>query len=224
MFKKILLLGSMLLIVAVNAQAAPFGITGTVTPGTCSVALTGGSVNLGTLSATTVKAYAVLNGTTGNSYVVPPVNVPISITCGAPTKVEASFVDNNIGKITPMDGNDSLRFGMVDGAGTTAMGAFQLQFITTKIDSVAVGQFLSAVNGSTTWVSTVPNTISVTSDYIAPGRTTGFAVTAGATTPSSFTTLTGTLVVSAFFNVNYINSATTALTPNGSGTLTLVYL
>ena len=227
MFKQIIFTG-VLMAAFVNANAqsasAPFGVTGTITPGACSVTLTGGQINLGTLSAATVKGYP-LGGTSSGVYQIPPVNTPISITCGAPTKVEVSFVDNRPGKTFLVDGSDPVRFGMVDGAGTTGIGSYQLRFLTasTTIDNVAVGQYLSAPNGTTTWSTTTAGT-AVPSNFGAPGYMVGFAKVAGATTPDSFTTLTGTLEFKSFVSVNYVNNATTAIALNGSGTLTLVYL
>ena len=222
MLKQIIFI-SALMAAFLNAHAqsssAPFGVTGTITPGACSVALTGGVVNLGTLSAATVKAYGQASGV----YHFPGVNLPISITCGAPTKVEASFIDNHTSDKYVLDQNDVVRFGIVDGAGTKGIGFYTMIFSNTTIDNVAVGQFLNAPNGTANWTSTVPGT-GVPAIYASHNNTIGFSKTAGATTPDSFTTLTGTLSFQSYASINYVNNATTAIALNGSGTLTLVYL
>ena len=226
MFKKLLLTSALLATFATaHAQSSQnFGVTGTVSPAPCNVTLTGGTVNLGTLSQATVKAYSVA-GTTNNFYSVPAANVPISITCGAATKVEVSFVDNKSGKNLPFDAGDAIRFGVTDGAaGTAAIGAYQINFVTTTIDSVATAVYLSAPNGTTAWSNKIASTTTVPNSYVAPGHATGFAKVATATVPDSITTLAGNLTFQAYLGKAYIDGATTAVTPTGSGTLTLAYL
>ena len=219
MFKKIAAT-TLLMASAFGAHAAgsaPFGVTGTITPAACDVTLTGGVVNLGTISTVAVRA----NGLAGTGYALPPVNIPINITCSAATRVEIAFIDNKPGQIISVNGGDVIRFGMGDGAGTTAIGSFQMAFTAVTIDSVAVGQFLNAPNGTTTWATTASGQAV---NLASPGHTTAFSKTAGATTPDSFTTLVGNLQFGMFLSKAYIDSATNSVTPNGSGTLSLVYL
>ncbi|KAF3999261.1 DUF1120 domain-containing protein [Glaciimonas immobilis] len=219
MFKKILIASTLLAtVINANASSSAFGVTGTIAPDACNVALTGGAVNLGSISTSLIKTYAVV----GTSYAMPNVLVPISIICSAPTKVEVSFVDNKPGKTFALDANDAIRYGMVDGAGTAAIGSFQISFVNTVIDTVAVGQFLNAPNNTTSWTGTGPNNLPAY--YAAPGYTIGFAKLAGATTPDSFTTLAGSLIMTSYISTAYVKGATSAITPSGSGTLTLVYI
>lgn len=219
MFNKILGI-SMLLATAVNANASSsnFGVTGTVTPEACNVTLTGGTVNLGAISTSLVKSYTVAS----NNYTLPAFSIPISITCSAATKIEVSFVDNQAGKNFPVDAFDSVRFGLIDGAGTTAIGSYSLQFVNTAIDTVAVGQFLSAANNTTLWSTTGVSALGAS--YATPAYMTGFAKLAGATTPDSLTTLSGTLNLVPRISTAYIGSAVAAIVPTGSGTLTLTYI
>ena len=227
MFKKLLLTSALLATFAsAHAQSSQnFGVTGTVSPAPCNVTLTNGVANLGSLSQATVKGYPVNTATSNSLYTIPTLNVPISIVCGAATKVEVSFVDNKPGKNIPMDTFDALRFGITDGAGTAAIGAYQMSFVTatTTIDSVPVGLFLNAPNGTTTWSKTVAGT-PTTNNFIAPNYATGFAKSTTATIPESITTLSGTLAIQTFLAKTYIDSATSAISPTGSGTLTLAYL
>ena len=227
MFKKLLLTSALLATFAsAHAQSSQnFGVTGTVSPAPCNVTLTGGTVNLGTLSQATVKGYPVL-GASNSFYTIPTVLLPIGIVCAAATKVEVSFIDNKAGQNLPFNSFDIVRFGVTDGAsGTTPIGAYVIGFstATTTIDNVAPAVYLSALNGSTTWSNKTALT-SLAASLAAPGYTTGFAKTATATAPDSFTTLSGNLSISIYLGKTYIDSATTAVTPTGSGTLTLVYL
>lgn len=219
MFKKIIFT-SAILVSALSAQASgsvPFGVTGTITPAACNVTLTGGIVNLGVISTVQVRSY----GTVGPQYVLPPVLVPFNVTCSAPTAVQVSFVDNLPGKVAPMDSNDAIRFGIVDGTGTTAIGNYQAAFSNIIIDGVGVGQYLLAPNGTSAWSNTTVTGLPAV--YAVPGYKTGFAKTTGVTIPDSLTTLAGNMIFEVHLTSSYIQSATNAITPNGSGTMTLVY-
>ena len=225
MFKKLLLTSALLATFAsAHAQSSQnFGVTGTVTPGACNVTLTSGVANLGTITQATAKGYAVRTGTVNSFYVPPMQLIPINISCGAATKVEVSFVDNKPGKNMAVDGGDVFRFGMVDGAaGTSAVGAYEMSFISTTIDTVAVGTLLHAANGATSWNKSIVTGIS--NAYIAPGYTTGFAKAAAATVPESLTTVAGTLQMQIFLSKTLVDGLTTTFSPTGSGTLTLAYL
>ena len=221
MFKKIALT-TLLMASAFGAQAAgsaPFGVTGTITPAACDVTLTGGIVNLGTISTVAVRASSVYFATT---YQLASIVVPINITCSAATRVEVAFIDNKSASNFAINANDAQRFGIADGSGTTAIGGYQVGFVNTTIDSVAVAQFLSATTGTTAYfAATIPT---VPAMWAAPGRTNAFSKTGGATTPDSLTTLTGNLTFAIFLSKSYVDSATNSITPNGSGTLSLVYL
>lgn len=210
-------------LIPTHAQAsgnASFVLTATASPSTCNVTLTDGIANLGSLSIATVKTYPI----TAGAYTFPPITVPINIFCSAAANVAVSFVDNLSGKRLALGSNDAVRYGMVDGTGTTAIGQYGVVFTsTTTIDSVAVGQYLSAPNGTTTiWSSTSYN--GLPASMAGPGLTIGFSKTAAAITPDAFTTLSGGLIFYPFISSAYIGAATGAVYPRGSGTLTLVYL
>ena len=111
---------------------------------------------------------------------------------------------------------------MVDGSGTTAIGAYEMYFSSLLIDGVAVGQILNAANGTSTW--STAGIGGAAASYTGIANTMGFAKTAGATTPDSLTTLSGTVNIQPFFSKPYIDSATNSITPHGSGTMSLVYL
>ena len=227
MFKK-LLLASALLVTFASAQAQssqPFGVTGTVTPAPCKVTLTGGIVNLGTVSQATAKTYSVRSSAT-TFYIAALQSIPISITCSAATRVQVSFLDNKPGKFLPVDGYDAIRFGMTDGAaGTVAVGAYEMRFLpTTTIDGVAVGTYLHAANGATTWSKETGTTTGGANSYISSGFATGFAKDAAAVAPESITALSGSLEMQVLLGKAFVDGITTNFVPTGSGTLTLAYL
>ena len=222
MFKKIVMT-SMLLASAISAQAAgsaPFGVTGTITPAACDVTLTGGIINLGLISTVYVRSLPLVQG--GTAYQTPWTAVPFNIVCSAATNVYVSFSDNNPGK-TFSAVNPGIRFGVVDGAGTTSIGDYQAAFHDMVLDNTPVAQYLIAQNGTSAW-STVGGAGGGTAAFANPGAKNGFAKLAGATTPDSLTTLSGILSFNVNLSSNYIQSATNSITPNGSGTMTLVYL
>lgn len=220
MFKNLLITVALSTIItsAHAAGSANFGVTGSILPGACAVTLTNGVVNLGTITNTAAKSYAIYQG----AYTIPPVTIPISITCSKATKIAVSLVDNFAGKILSLDSADALRYGMVDGAGTVAIGAYHMNFSGVTIDNVAVAQFMTAVNGTRNWATTSVGGASAT--FIAPGYSTAFSKTASSIVPDTFTTLVGNLNMAPYISTSYVNAATSAITPIGSGTLAVVYL
>lgn len=235
MLKKLLLTSAFSLVTFANintnafAQSVPFGVTGIVSPSSCTVSLTGGTVNLGTIMQTTVKGYSVYAGTKNPVYLMISQNVPIGVTCTTAARVALLFVDNKSTSVFAVDNNDILRFGLTDGAGSgTAIGSYQLAFNTadTSVDGAIPGTYLNAPGG-TTAVATWSNKAAATgygANIVVPSYLLGFAKAASTTTPEAFTTLSGSLNFRTYLSKAYIDSATTAVTPIGSGTLTLVYL
>ena len=202
-----------------------FGVTGQVTPGACTVTLTGGGiVDTGTVSQGTAKLYPLSNnGASTVLYSFPFKTVPISITCAAATKVALSIVDNKSAQKLAYNVDDAARHGVSDGtAGTVAIGFYSIAFTAATMDGVNVAQFLDAATGSATFSTTGPTAYPV--GTLLPGRTISFAKIAGVTVPDALTTLGGTLGFQTFVSKPYIDAATTVVTPTGSGTLTLVYL
>ena len=134
--------------------------------------------------------------------------------------MQLAFTDSKAGKALPYSaGSDYYRFGLVDGAaGTTPIGSYTLSFGSpTYIDSVANAGFLIASTGTTAWSST-------NAMFAAPGKANGVIKTAGLTTPSTLTTLSGSLYLTVWLGKTYVDSSTSAITLNGGGTITLQYL
>lgn len=219
MFKKILSTAAMLAAIT-NAHAAstvPFGLTGTVTPAPCDVVLTIGSADLSASNAS-VRARPGRGGT----FMPQSTTLPITIKCSTGIKVAMQFVDNFSGKNVKIDTDDIIRFGVVDGNGTTAIGAYDIQLTGVNLDNTPVGQFLTALNNTTSWTALGPTGKSAS--YAAPGYSVTFAKAAGATAPDSFMNFVGNLTVQAYLSAAYINNTNSSVIPNGSGTLAMVYL
>ena len=220
MFNK-LVFTSLLLASTLNVQAAnsaSFGINGTITPVACSLMLTGGVINLGSLSTTAVKAYPT-NGRP--AYAIPAMIVPFAVTCPASTNVAISFVDNKQGKIVSLnDGYDSARYGIVDGTGLNAIGSYQISFSNVMIDGM-IASIYSAANNTKTWMPIGPGG---RANFSAPGYTNGFGSASSSMAPQSASSISGNLRFEVFLSNSYIDAAIVNVTPNGSGTLSLVYL
>lgn len=225
MFKKLLLTSALLAAFATaHAQSsAPFGITGSIAPPVPTVTISnGGNSVVGAAAAAALRGSSSFAGT-NHLYAFPAQILSYSITFSAPSKIALSFTDNNSGKVLPFDGSDSTRFGSVNG--TTSSGSLVVTLENTKIDNTTPSVFLSTPNGTTAWsTTTVGGKASNTLNGVAPGYTTGFAKTAGATVPDSFTTLTGNLSMTLYMGKSLVDNATTTLTPSSSGTFTIVYL
>jgi Protein of unknown function (DUF1120) len=221
MFKKVLI-SSVVLVAAAGAYAqssASLSMTGSLTPVSCSITLTGGGVaNYGTNETTAVRA-ASQTGTTNLHYSMGAKTIPLDVTCTAATPLQLAFNDSKAGKALAFNSSsDALRFGLVDGAsGTAAIGSYVMSFSSITIDGVASAGSLVATTGSTTW--TASNAV-----YAAPGKATGFIKTAGLTAPSAITTIRGSLIVDTAIGKTYVDTAKSAITLNGGGTITLQYL
>lgn len=226
MFKKALIASTMLVsaIGANAAETAAFGITGGSAPSSCNITLgNAGSVDYTTLTYAQMQALQVVGGGYGALYKYGDKLNSISVTCGAATSVKLAFTDNKAGKNSVYGpATDVGIFGLVDGAGTSSIGGYDMQIIDALIDGAAPAGYLHTVNGTTAWTTTPPTLW--TPSHLAPGHTIGFIKTVGNTVPSSFTTLTGTIRTIVNVNKNYMDSATNAVVFNGGGVITLTYL
>lgn len=236
MLKKLVFISVLLTtFIGINAYAqgtAPFGVTGAISPSSCILILSNGTVNLGSLTLTAVRGYGLINN---NGYKMAPQTATVSISCSVPTKFSLSFIDNkSVTTPTVIDGNDSGRFVLGDTAtgprAANAVGSYQVAFTSTTMDvgggvtPAPVGQFLSAPIGSQSWITGLPGGLTLSAGTVLPGKALAFAKTAGVTTPDSILKLDGTLTFTTHLGKTVIDSATTIVTPSGSGTMTLFYL
>jgi len=223
MFKKALIASAMLVsVIGANAaDTGTVGVTGGATPGACNITLAGtGTADYGILTHAQVQALAVYN----SNYNVGQKLIGITVACSGATKAEMSFTDNKAGKNFPVDVGDGVRFGVVDGSGTVAIGSYQMTFSGVTLDTVAAAGFLIAPNGTTTWDTTSTGANGVGADWVRPGYSNGFIKTAGNTVPDTFTNFAANLSVSLYLSKAYMDAATTAVTFNGTSVITMQYL
>lgn len=218
MFKKAILVSAMLLATAgAQAQSAGFSVTGVVTPPTCTLTLGGGNsvIDFGSLTKTTVKSYNV----SATDYVMPLKSMTFNITCSAAVRAELAFADNYAGKILSANAPDSSLWGMVDGTGTTGIGAYYFGLSAITLDgSAPVVGYVTAPTGTNTWAPDTNN------GYVEPGFAMGFIKDAGQTVPQQFTTASGSLTAMSFLNKPYVDAAASTINIKGGGTITLQYL
>lgn len=226
MFKKALIASAMLVAaVGAQAQSAGLSLTGTITPASCTLILgSGGVADYGTSTAVTVRALATVAGTNVH-YNMGTKTFTWTVACTAATPLQLAFTDNKAGKVLAMDSADSIRYGLVDGAsGTTSIGSYTVDFTSaaaTTVDGVAALGFLNAPTGTTAWASPYNSTVGTAQ----PGRAVGFkGFSTTQTSPSQMTNASGTMTVSTSLGKAYADAAFTAITLNGSGTITLQYL
>lgn len=202
-------------------------MTGSVAPGGCSVVLTNAAIALGTLPQSTVKGYTAIAGTgTGAAvYSVGLPNVGFTVTCTAATRVGLGFVDNNAGKNLIQGKYDVLNFGLVDSATGTSIGGFGFYMGNVLMDGVGTPKMFSSPTSTTpVWVTTNILGTDLMGYNGAPGNMNGFAKVSTATSPDSALKITGNLVGFINLGKTIVDSMTTALSPTGSATLTLIYL
>ena len=221
MFKKAIIAGALLAAVAgANAQSAGFGVIGTINPNACTLTLSGGGVaDYGTQATVAVQARSVYLG----AYNLGVKTIPLAVTCGSAIAVELAFVDNRSAQLFALgDGYDAIRYGIGNGAATTPFGTYDLTTDGLTIDGAAPAVWLSAPTGTTTWATTVVGGASAV--FAQPGHAVGFGKVAGATVPSTLTTIGGVLNINARVSKAAVDAATGAMTLNGSGTISLQYL
>lgn len=220
MFKKVLIASAMLVSV-VGANAIGFGVSGVINPSSCTITLSGsGLADYGTLIAATVKGYTQ---TFPSLYDLGDKPLNYNVACSAPTKVAFSFIDAQAGKVMTGDSNDASRYGLVNGStGTTTIGHYELIVNTAALDGVAANASLTTVNGGSAWSLSGPT--GRAANFAAPGYTVGFIKAAGTATPDAATTIAGVMNFRTRVSKALVDAATTPITLNGAGTLSLVYL
>lgn len=198
------------------AQSADFGLTGTITPGACTISIPGGIVNLGALTKAAVMAWP----TDGTVYTVPAQPSPVAITCPTATRLGLAFVDNNAGA-APVLGNvtDPIQFGIKNGT-TPGLGGFITLLSTLTVDGGAPAGFLHSPTGTTAWNGTdlfTPGTV-------LPGNTYGFKTNAASTVPDTVTNIGANFTFWPFLKKSVVDASTSQITINGNATVSLVYL
>jgi Protein of unknown function (DUF1120) len=222
MFRKIIAATAVLAVaVGSQAQTATFSMTGTVNPASCAISLGGGGLaNFGVSTSVAVRANTQKSGANVH-YDMGTRTFTWNVVCTAATPLQLAFNDGKAGSVLAIDANDAQRFGLVDGvSGATSIGSYTVTMAAsnTTVDNIPVMGFLSATTGSALgWNNNYAGAA-------VPGRATGFAKNTGQTTPSTLTTASGTMSVNVLLGKTYADNATTAITLNGAGSITLQYL
>ena len=211
---------------SVGSFAASAGLTviGTVTPEACGITLAaGGAVDFGALSSATVKGYPVI---AGNSYRMPDKPIALEVTCAAPTAVAINWTDNRAASRLPVNGDDAVRAGL-GVSGSSNIGAYQVSFGVAQVTpttggtaAAAAGVLVRAKNTTGAWTASS----GLNGGFFMPTLATGFKQVAADTAPPALVKLTANLLVQAFVSKTLIDSATTAVTLDGSSTFNLEYI
>lgn len=236
MFKKLLITAAVLASAAAHAQvagSAGFTVTGSIVPGPCALTLSGsGIAAYGTLSTAQLKSNTLLPNPP--RYAMPASankKLNLSVVCTTPSKVALEFVDNRVASV---DGFvDSVRWGLgtYTPAGGTAqkIGSYNINYTNTTIKatsaSVAVApgksMFMTGeASAGGTWTAPLINEAA----YLPPGKSLGLAALAAATTPDSVAEIKMEMSFSIEPLQSVVDAATSAITLDGSGTVTLIVL
>ncbi|WP_445147350.1 DUF1120 domain-containing protein [Dyella sp. Tek66A03] len=192
--------------VAFAGSTADISVTGTITPGSCSIDFG----NDGKFDFCTIPA----NGLQPNSATrLSPKETPFSVACDAPVRFALGITDNRADS-----GGSSSVLGLGFTPNDERIGGYSLAVSGLDVDGDAGTQIFSS-DGGATWDS-MTNTIFSTS------RLVGYASLPDATGgPTAIMNLSGTLTVSA----TYIQPASQLTLTNdvpldGSATIELLYL
>ena len=236
MAKKILVAAAMLTAATfAQAQSASLTVTGSITPGTCTMALgNGGAAAFGDLPGSTVKTWATVG--TPPRYVSPtPVNVSLNIICGSATKMAMRVTDNHATTASPSVATDPASYGLgiysPPGGATTNIGIFVIDHSDLKIKATAAATsaapaayLLSAGNATSTSTWSLATAAAAGNPVVnfLSAFSYGFSASAAATTPDSLVSIAGNLKVQVQPIVSVVNAATTNIVMSGSATVTLI--
>lgn len=190
---------------AMAASSAQLKLTGTITPGSCHVALLGGGeLSLGAVPASQLSAVEV------NS--LPAKTVGYVITCTAPMRVATSWTDESLGA------SGANEFGL-GRQGLNAVGSYTLTHLPDETSTGSGPAFLikSRDNGQS-WTAGNYSIESGANSLFA------FAATAGATAPSAFDSYMGKVAIQPSIVPTNSLDVTEVIELDGRASLELRYL
>jgi hypothetical protein len=224
MFKKILTAFAILATIAgAHAQSAGFGLSGTIVPGACTIAFSSGGVHaLGSMSTTYVKSLSSGATTSGPAYIFPDSSINMTVTCSAATKIALSFVDNRAAtKMLTDPSTDPFSYGIASSTPGQALGRYALDSSAVTINGgTSPAARMIVANGSTAFAAATGSHLT----RFYPGYTYGYGTSSSSTTPDAITSIEGALILRVNLSKTIVDAATQAITIDGSGTATLVYL
>lgn len=227
MFKNSLIAGALVLAsMGSYAASANLTVTGTIIPEACAVTLgNGGVADFGNLSSATVKSSNVSTGV-NSLYVAPPKSISLNVVCSAPTAIALNWTDNRASSRVALNADDNLRFGLGVSNGAN-VGTYQLGFAALQVagaiggtPATPAGHLTRAKNTTGAW--TVPT--GAASVYFTPTTAVGFKLASGDATPPAIAQVSGNVSVEAWFSKTLVDSATSAITIDGSATVALEYI
>lgn len=224
MFKKSLVVCSLFAVAGV-ASAAPTAssdvtISGSVTPSSCALVMSGNAVDYGHMTTEEVKKMPTY---ADEVYVLPGKTVNVVATCASPTRFAFGIVDNRTGSST-----DARTFGMGNytppGGGTPEkIGMYYLTYrghtsvkATEQSASAAPAKYLETMGEPTAdsvWTSG--------GDVFYTTKSAGFAADAASTSPDPLVEAKMDLFVQSHLMKALIGTATTEIVMDGSVTITM---
>lgn len=235
MFKKLLITAAVLASAAAHAQIAGstgFTVTGSIVPSPCTLTLSGsGIAAFGAVSSGSVIANGI-NGTTPVHYTIPGSKIlNLLVTCPTPSKMALEFTDN---RLSSLDGNpDGLRWGVgtytPTGGTPKNIGSYNITYLNTTIKATPTGIAVAPLRslfqtGVATTGGTWVGPLVGENVAIPPGKSLALAALPTATTPDSLVEIKMEMVFIVEPVKAVVDAATSAITLDGSGTVTLIVL
>jgi len=215
-------------------NSADITVSGRVTPGACSLTLGGGGMaNFGVLSSGLVKTYQFASDP--ERYVSPDSEkktLPLAVSCDSPTKMALSFTDNRVSSVSGFP--DTIRWGLgtyvYPGGVEAKIGSYNIHYLTnifvkaTTASAAAVPGGALFTDGAATSSSSWVGPVSHENAYIPAGKSMAFIFSPGTSTPDRMTEIKMDLKIQLELLRTVVDSATTDIILDGSGTVTLVII
>ena len=220
-----------------QAQTASVTVSGSITPGTCTMSLGGGgAAAFGKLDRTTVKSWPIA-GVPARFLSPTPQNVSLLVNCSTPTKMAIRVTDNRAATASPGITTDPASYGLgtytAPGGTAQNIGIFAIDHSDLKIKATTAATAAApAVTLISAGLATATSTWAAAT-AAAPGNPVvnflsaysfGFSTSAAAATPDSLVSIAGNLKVSIQPIVTVVDSSTTNIVLDGSATVSLIGL
>lgn len=236
MFKKLLVTAAVLASAAAQAQIAGsvgFTVTGTIVPSPCALTLSGnGIAAFGTLSTAHIKSGTSISSPDRYlTNVSEAKKLTLSVICSTPSKVALEFEDNRISSTSGVA--DSVRWGLGNytpaGGAAQKIGAYTVNFSNTTIKATTASPAIVAakimyMTGAATAAGTWSAPLTNEASFLPPGKSLGLAALAAATTPDSLAEIKMEMSIGLEPLKSVVDTATSSITLDGSGTVTLIVL
>jgi len=203
------------------ATTATLTITGTVTPSSCNVALTGADVDYGAMTRATVQGYALLENL---AYTLPAKTVTLNVTCNNPIGIALNVSDNKSDSRAVL-GNaaSTIRYGL-GLSGLAKVGAYGLEYSEMMLTLAAgsprpIASHLKRPIASVgAWAPTTGVPKFNPEDYIA------FHSVSIETVPSAIRAVSAKISVRPYLLKTTVDDAPGEIKLDGNATVTLQYI